>query len=269
VVDVDRVRAWRPRVPGIAEVLHAEWREHAYPAHTHDTWTVLLVDDGLIGYELDRHGHAAERGGVTLLPPHVVHDGRPITARGFRKRVVYLDEHVLEPTLIGASVDAPLISDPALRRQVSALDRALVGGEDLEAESRLALTVQRLRWHLTGRVPDSVPLPAGRVAQLAREIFDADPIATTGIAAVAAGIGVSSAHLVRSFSRSYGIAPHRYLVGRRLDLARQRLLAGQSAAEVAVATGFYDQAHLSRHFAQLLATTPGRYQRSSGMHRTR
>ena len=61
--------------------------------------------------------------------------------------------------------------------------------------------------------------------------------------------------------RSYGIQPHRYLLGRRLDLARRRLLAGDDPARVAIVTGFYDQSHLTRHFRRLLATTPGRYQR--------
>ena len=98
----DVVRAWRPRVDGVAEVLHAAWRDHAYPAHTHDTWTLLLADDGRVSYELDRHGHAAVISGVTLLPPHVVHDGRPATARGFRKRVVYLHENAVDKILKGA-----------------------------------------------------------------------------------------------------------------------------------------------------------------------
>src|SRR5258708_15733859 len=101
----DRVRAWRPRVAGVAEVLHAKWRDHAYPAHTHNTWTLLLVDDGLIGYELDRQDHAAARSGVTLLPPHVVHDGHPETANGFRKRVIYLEEHALSQTPMRAASD--------------------------------------------------------------------------------------------------------------------------------------------------------------------
>ncbi len=26
---------------GVAQVLHARWRDHAYPGHTHDTWTLL------------------------------------------------------------------------------------------------------------------------------------------------------------------------------------------------------------------------------------
>lgn len=256
---------WRPRVRGVSEVLHARWRDHAYPAHTHDTWTLLLVDDGLIGYELDRRGHAAiPRAGVTLLPPHVVHDGRPTTSRGFRKRVVYLDEDVFAPSLIGSAVDAPLILDEYLRNQASRLDLALVHGDDLQAETRLALVVERLTWHLTGRPPPATPgVEPGAVARRARDVLDADPSAVGGIAAVAQTVGVSTAHLVRSFTRSYGIPPHQYLLGRRLDLARHRLLAGEAPVDVATALGFYDQAHLTRHFKRLLAVTPGRYQRGA------
>lgn len=259
----DEVRAWRPRVAGVAEVFHAKWRDHVYPAHTHDTWTVLLVDDGLIGYELEHNGHAAPRSGVTLLPPHVVHDGRPVTARGFRKRVVYLEENVLEEVLIGAAVDAPLIMDRVLRNQASRLDQALICGDELEAESRLALVVERLRWHLSGRPPATPLPPAAPVARRTREILDADPVRTIRIASVATILGVTTAHLVRSFTRSYGIPPHRYLLGRRLDLARRRLLEGGEVADVAASTGFYDQAHFTKHFSRLLATTPARYQRSA------
>ena len=234
----DEVRAWRPRLAGVAEVLHAEWRDHAYPAHTHDTWTLLIVDDGLIGFDLDRHGHAVHRAGVTLLPPHVVHDGRPATARGFRKRVVYLDGGVLDEALIGAAVDAPFIEDAELREHVSRLDQVLVReadlgttpGEDVEAQTRLALVVDRLAWHLRGRRPAASLPPVAHVARRAREILDADPVGTVSLAAVAGILEVSDAHLVRSFTRSYGIPPHQYLLGRRLDLARHRLLDGEDTA---------------------------------------
>ncbi|MGC5165443.1 AraC family transcriptional regulator [Luteimicrobium sp. DT211] len=260
MVSGDVVRAWRPRVPGIAEVLHAAWRDHAYPSHTHDTWTLLVVDDGLIGYELDRHGHAAPRSGVTILPPGVVHDGRPATSAGFRKRVVYLEQNALAGALVGAAVDAPLVEDAGLRAEVSRLDQALVHDDDLEAESRLALVVERLTWHLGGR-PDlpTLPEPAA-VARRARELLDADPAGARGVASVAESLGVTTAHLVRSFTRSYGLPPHQYVLGRRLELARRLLLDGEAAARVATAAGFYDQAHLTRHFRRFLATTPGRFQ---------
>lgn len=249
---------------GVAEVFHAQWHDHAYPGHTHDTWTLLVVDDGVIGYDLDRHDHTAVRSGVTLLPPHVVHDGRALTSAGFRKRVVYLEEDVIAPDLVGRAVDAPLVADADLRRAVSLLDRALVARDDLEAESRLALVVERLTTHLVCRVAGPAPTrraAGGRVAALARQTFDADPVGTDGIAVVAASLGVSTPHLVRSFVTAYGIAPHQYVVGRRLDLARRRLRDGVPAAVVATESGFYDQAHLTRHFRRFLGTTPGRYQR--------
>jgi AraC-like DNA-binding protein len=270
----DRTVSWRPAVAGVAEVFHAQWHDHAYPGHTHDTWTLLVVDDGVIGYDLDRHDHTAVRSGVTLLPPHVVHDGRALTAGGFRKRVVYLEEDVIAPALVGRAVDAPLVPDADLRHAVSLLDRALVARDDLEAESRLALVVERLTTHLVCRAPEPASpaaslsasargARAGRVAALAREAFDADPVGTDGVAAVAASLGVTTAHLVRSFVNAYGIAPHQYVVGRRLDLARRRLRDGVPAALVATEAGFYDQAHLTRHFKRFLGTTPARYQRSA------
>lgn len=68
---------------------------------------------------------------------------------------------------------------------------------------------------------------------------------------------------MRSFTHAYGLPPHRYLTGRRIEAARRRLLDGQPIADVAVAVGFHDQAHLHRHFVRHVDTTPARYARPS------
>ncbi|WP_307865010.1 AraC family transcriptional regulator [Myceligenerans salitolerans] len=257
----DVVRAWRPRVPGVTEVLHAAWREHSYPAHTHDTWTVLIVDYGLIGYGLGGTEHAARNAGVTVLPPGVVHDGRSVSAAGFRKRVVYLEQDALDAQLVGHAVDAPLVMDDSLRTRFAGLDRALILREDVAAESLLALVREGLAWHLSGHPAPPHQPPSAPTARTTRDLLDADPTQPIRLADIADRVGVTVPHLVRAFTREFGIPPHRYLVGRRLDLARRRLLAGEPAADVASATGFHDQAHLTRHFRRLLRTTPGRYQR--------
>jgi AraC-like DNA-binding protein len=78
---------------------------------------------------------------------------------------------------------------------------------------------------------------------------------------LAADFDVHSTQLVRAFSREFGLPPHRYATGRRIDRARKLLLDGMPAAEVAVAVGFYDQAHLTRHFRRMLGTTPAAFAR--------
>lgn len=243
-------------------MLHARFTDHAYPLHTHDAWTLLIVDDGAIRYDIDRREQGVVRPTVTLLPPDVPHDGRAATSHGFRKRVAYLDRSVLGKDLIGRAVDRPSLPDPALRQQVDRLHVALHHPVDtFEAESRLELIRERLEQHLRGRSPaGSDPPVAGLPARL-RELLDAELVNGVTLHAAAETLNAHPAHLVRAFTRQYGLPPHRYLTGRRVDLARQLLLAGRPAAEVAVAVGFYDQAHLTRHFRRYLGVPPARYRR--------
>ncbi|MFF3939230.1 helix-turn-helix transcriptional regulator [Streptomyces phaeofaciens] len=256
------VSAWRPRVPGVVEVFHAHFTGYAYPMHVHDAWTLLIVDDGAVRYDLDRHEHGTPHDTVTLLPPHVPHNGSPVDPRGFRKRVLYLDAGVLGEDLIGPAVDAPDLRDPVLRRRVGQLHSALAGaGDELEADSRLTLIGERLRDHLghTERSPRPDPALAGRL----RELLDASVVQGIGLEEAARIVQAHPAHLVRAFSGAYGIAPHQYLTARRVDRARRLLLDGRPPGEVAVAAGFYDQAHLTRHFRRLVGVTPGRYRAGS------
>jgi AraC-like DNA-binding protein len=266
VADDPRIRAWRPQVPGVAEVLHAQMTSHVYPMHTHESWTLLIVDDGMIRYDLHRHEHGALHQAVTLLPPRVPHNGRAATSSGFRKRVVYLDLAYLPASLIGLAVDRPVLFDPLLRQRIHQLHRALdePGGE-LEAESRLAFVAERLRQHLGG---DAVAQLTGAqeagparadVAHQLRELIDAGFRDKVTLRQASDAIHAHPAHLVRMFSREFGISPHQYLTGRRVDLARRLLLDGVPASAAAATVGFFDQSHLNRSFRRLLGTSPGRF----------
>ncbi|WP_223770381.1 helix-turn-helix transcriptional regulator [Streptomyces huiliensis] len=258
-----RITAWRPEVSGVAEILHARFFEHAYPMHTHDTWSLLIVDDGMIRYDLEHDEHGALHHQVTLLPPHVPHSGSPATPGGFRKRVLYLGTDVLGEEHIGAAVDRPTLADPLLRHRVHHLHAALAApGGELEAESRLAFVAERLTRHLDLRSAPR-PAPGGRdaavLADRLRQLLDAHLVEGLTLREAAARLHAHPTHLVRTFSRAFGIAPHQYLTARRVDRARRLLLDGVPPRTVAVAAGFYDQAHLGRHFKRIVGVAPGRY----------
>ena len=256
------VKAWKPDVPGLREVLHARFVEHAYPRHTHDTWTLFIVDDGQIRYDLDGRSRGADTAVVGVLPPHVVHDGRTATADGYRKRVLYLEPTLLPELLIGSAVDRPTILDRALRQDVGQLHELLACRDDaFEAETKLAFVAERIRRILGGLLPDVRVERPDRMAEALRAHLDAHAFEPITLAAAAERIGVGTTQLARAFAESFGIPPHRYLVGRRLDAARDRILRGQPLADVAAEVGFVDQAHLTRRFKQFLGTTPGRFAR--------
>ncbi len=253
-----QVRAWRPGIEGVVEVLHAYFPSHAYPSHTHDAWTVLIVDEGVVQYDLDHREYGLAQAKVSLLPPHVPHDGRSVRPEGFRKRVLYLDPDRLGGEgLVGAAVDHPEYVDPVLRLRLHQLHGVLQDGrEDLEAQSRLTLIEERLQQHLRNQVIEPPDRRDPGVAAKLREVLDGH--LPTGISLDEASklVHAHPSHLVRAFTREFGMPPHRYLTGRRVDLARRFLLDGRPAAEVAVLAGFYDQSHLNRHFRKMLGVTP-------------
>ncbi|TDW15330.1 helix-turn-helix transcriptional regulator [Kribbella kalugense] len=254
------VRAWRPGLAGVVEVLHAHFPSHAYPSHTHDAWTVLIVDEGAVRYDLDHREHGLAQAQVSLLPPHVPHDGRSVRPEGFRKRVLYLAPDRLGDGLIGAAVDQPEYVDPLLRHRIHQLHGVLRDGlEDLEAQSRLTLIEERLQQHLRRHVVDPPDRYDAGVATRLRELLDANVADGITLEDAAKVVHAHPAHLVRAFSREFGMPPHRYLTGRRVDLARRYLLDGHPAAEVATLAGFYDQSHLNRHFRKMLGVTPASF----------
>lgn len=257
----EQVRAWRPGVPGVAEVFHARFIEHVYPLHTHDTWTVLLVDRGAVRYDLEHDEHGVLGSTVALLPPHIPHNGQSATGDEFRKRVLYLEPDQIDTDLIGRAVDRPEVVDADLRAQISEIHGALLRpGDEFEAESRLSLVRERITAHLR-RMPPPVGARDAALARRLRDLLDSRVPDGLGLGEAAQLLQAHPTHLVRTFSNEFGLPPHRYLTGRRVDRARRLLLAGLPAAEVATSVGFHDQPHLTRQFKRVLGVTPAAYAR--------
>lgn len=254
---VEHVRAWHPSVPSVREVYHAAF-EHAYPMHAHDAWTVMLVDQGAVAYDLARSSHIAAPGAVTLLPPGIPHDGRStIDGRIYRKRVVYLDHDWLPEHAGGLSAGKPTVQSAQALAGVQRIHAALAEPGDLLAAEHWTLALRRMILAHLG-TPGSA-LRDTPLARRLRSVLDDRFTESFTLHDIAASFGTNPSHLARSFSQTYGLAPHQYVLSRRIELARSLLVDGIRPADAATRAGFHDQSHLTRHFRRMLGTTPGAF----------
>jgi AraC family transcriptional regulator len=84
------------------------------------------------------------------------------------------------------------------------------------------------------------------------------------VAEVAAVCGLSVNHFSRAFRRSTGKPPHRWLLERRIDKARQLLRSSDmTLADIALACGFAEQSHFTRVFTRLVGMPPGAWRRAT------
>jgi AraC-like DNA-binding protein len=137
------------------------------------------------------------------------------------------------------------------------LMNAVCGGADrLSLEVALAEAINAL-----ALVSDAHPghsRPVRRAMECLRERLD-DSITLDDLARYAE---FDKFHLCRVFRAQVGMPPHTYLTHLRIARAKQLLVRGVRASDVAPLVGFYDQAQLTRHFRRLVGTTPARYGKS-------
>jgi len=94
----------------------------------------------------------------------------------------------------------------------------------------------------------------------------ADPVRLSDLAKIA---GVHEVYLVRAFRRHVGVTPGAYLRRRRVEAARDALLrSSRGVAEIALASGFSSQAHLTRVFSAALGIAPATYRKRHGRRRS-
>ena len=86
------------------------------------------------------------------------------------------------------------------------------------------------------------------------------------IEAAARVASLSPKHFAEVFLAAVGCTPHQYLVQCRLRHARQLIASAADRlclAEIALAAGFADQAHLTRHFQRAFGQTPGQWRQQT------
>jgi AraC-like DNA-binding protein len=83
-----------------------------------------------------------------------------------------------------------------------------------------------------------------------------------GIAALAPLAGLSAWHFSRAFKQSTGLAPHQWLLRRRVQRAQEAMLADERPlGEIALEVGFGSQQHFTTAFKRVTGATPAAWRR--------
>jgi AraC family transcriptional regulator len=75
---------------------------------------------------------------------------------------------------------------------------------------------------------------------------------------MAAVVHLSPYRFARQFKAATGLAPHQYVISRRVERAQDLLRtdSGLGLAEVAFRSGFANQSHFCFHFKRIVGVTP-------------
>jgi AraC-like DNA-binding protein len=249
---------------------------HSYRVDPNGEVVLGLVTSGAMSVRRGRRRFVFSSGEACIWDATDAHAGVPQGCVAWGARVIVIEapaveDHLRDLDLVstGFTFPEPHLADPMLVDQLAALHRCSAD----PGTPRLAMQ-SLLNEHLTAVLCAVGAAPAaGQTMSRARARRDpalrrgcdyllahlADNISLDEIAAAA---GAPRFRVLRLFRAAFGAPPHRFQLAHRIVLARRLLESGRTASNVALATGFVDQAHLHRCFVRTLGITPGRYARA-------
>ncbi|MBU1611475.1 MAG: AraC family transcriptional regulator, partial [Proteobacteria bacterium] len=268
----EHVKIWRTEAIQGVEFMRARYRSHRFSRHFHEGFCLGVIEDGALGFRYCGENLLAPTGSVNLAVPGEVHDGHGADESGWAYRMFYMDAKSLTSAMSELFPQVPsflhfkpgVLHDPHLARLVQGLHQDLEAGHlsTLEAQTRfLGLLTTWIGRHADDRpvLPGLRPEP--RAIALAREIIEDRYAEDLSLQALAQETAKSPFHLARIFAAQHGMPPHAYQTQVRVNRAAAQLSSPASLADIAAATGFADQSHLTRWFKRYRGVTPGQYRK--------
>ncbi|AYC31152.1 AraC family transcriptional regulator [Pseudomonas cavernae] len=251
---------------GALELASAGGSGHRFDKHSHDEFVISANLRGDEQIWLDGRTFAAGPGAITTYNPGQIQGGGVAEDRPWHFVSLYVTAEQLTQTLgLGALEFArPLRHLPRLAEALAAAVETGLHADPFlreRGEERLIRLLGEVARTADVRLPSCAASGRGPVVRL-QEWLAAHLQEAPSLDDMAAHLGLSKFHLLRSFQQQTGLTPRQWAMQLRTCRAQALLRAGRPATETAHALGFADQSHLNRHFRAAYGLSPGRFQRA-------
>jgi AraC-like DNA-binding protein len=264
-----RTRIWRSQYLPPIELVHGVSKDYSLPRHFHEELELGIRQGD--GWQFNYRGavHSVPSNTLVVTQPGEAHQAdsksdQDCTFRGIRVGVDLLQQVAIE--VAGRDTELPffpmpLVHDFDFSAQFIQIHQAL---EKSTSQLEQQTLIMDLLAQLILRYAENPP----RLAKLEKEIQPVDRIRTyledhydreISLEQLSQVANLSSFHLNRSFSKTFGMPPHAYQIQVRILQAKRLLRKEHSIEQVAIETGFVSQSHFGSHFKRLVCVTPRQY----------
>lgn len=246
------------------ERIEAFFSDHAYEPHRHDTYAIGRTLSGVQSFHYKGEKQHSRPGMTMVLHPDEKHDGESGSEHGFRYRMVYIEPAMIQKILKGKPlpfIPKALSEDPRLFHATNTfmqhMQHRIDRLEEEDALYDLAMALSDVASQHTQKT-STFDYPA---AERARELILSHLHQNLSLDDLEKNTGRDRWCLSRDFRLLFGTSPHRYMIMRRLDLVKGRLMQGDSIVDASSTAGFFDQSHMTRHFLQTYGLSPAQWRK--------
>ena len=247
--------------------------------HHHDFYEIYFFISGQVEYRIEGQSYQLQPGDLLLISPLELH--QPIFDSVLQpyERIVlwispaFLHQHTTDTTNLFRCFDISYqnhsnllrLTDPQRLQLRNILDHLLeesrtpAFGQELFSLSLLLQFVIQLNRLMPRQLEELSSSPASTLTSKLIDYINQHYPSPLSLDSLAAKFYVSKYHLSHEFHRVMGISLHRYIVLKRLVMARQLLMMGETPMGIFEQCGFQDYSNFYRAFKAEYGVSPRQF----------
>ena len=237
-----------------------------YVPHFHDIYELIFVKSGEVSYIVDGRKYALNKNSLVITRPGDVHC--IVVENGesdYERYNILFDEKILSHPILERMPKSTHVMDFNASGTVTSIFSKMeyycknLSGSDLKHILK-SLTEEVILNILIELSPTSAQnyTELDSTMQRAVRYIDENLLAISGIEDICNNIYVTKSHLHHLFTKYLKITPKRYIMAKRLAIARREIYMGAKVTEVFARCGFSDYSAFFRAYKNHFGVAPSR-----------
>jgi len=239
--------------------LSASMTEFMYKKHAHKEYAIGVTLRGIQHYHMDGSLQLSHQNGVMLFNPEQVHDGRAHDSSGLDYVMLYIEPRMFLEGIGKKDIvrfSTPIVYDHRLGQRILSLSQAILTEKDEALCNELFLSLMDTLVHTNLSSNDKKD--SAKIKQ-AKEMIYENLGHVLKLDEICKELNLSKFQFIRFFKAHTGISPYQYFLNCKVERTKQLIEKNRDIYLAVAEYGFFDLAHLNKHFKSVYGTTAFEY----------
>lgn len=232
---------------------------HAYKEHLHQELSIGYINNGATILNVIGKDYCIRAGEAVIIYPYVSHRCQPVDINNWEYTMIYIDADLSKEILHNLNIKNSIGIRKLGKRefdQIKALSNTLKSNtSQFDKEVELIDTLIQLFCTCDIDIELKSCEKIGSVKTYIEEHF----LETLQLKDMEQRFNINRFVLIRNFRRNFNTTPNAYQLQLKVNYGKQLLKSSGNIVDIALGSGFYDQAHFAKEFKKAYGVTPLQY----------
>jgi AraC-type DNA-binding domain-containing proteins len=246
----------------LLEIKKCQNELQAYKDHLHEELSIGFIQKGATNLNVNGKEYYIKAKEATVIYPFASHICQPVDLTNWEFTMIYINKDFYKNILDGMD-EAHFMGIKKLNdeeyKKVNDMIATIKGNETLiEKEEKIISVLVDIFINCD----INIDVVKDKQIEEIRKYIEINFLEQLKLDDIEMHFGLNKFGIIRSFKNRYNTTPAAYQLQLRVNYAKHLIMENRNLVQVALNSGFYDQAHFTKEFKKAYAITPKQYLKS-------